>query len=1036
MSAAHRCPRCGTELSSGDAQGLCPQCLLQVGMESHTATGGSQPAPACSPGELPTESCAGRAPAVKPTPKIAADLPQPGQQFGNYRLIRKLGQGGMGAVFEADDLASGRRVALKLLAHSLESPEARNRFFREGRLAASINHPNSVYVYGTEEIDGTPAISMEHVVGGTLHERVRQRGPLAVTEAVDAILQIIDGLEAAAAVGVLHRDIKPSNCFIDTDVTVKVGDFGLSISTAVRGDTHLTTPGSFLGTPAFSSPEQLRGDELDVRSDIYAVGVTLFYLLTCRTPYEADNLVKLLATVLEQPAPSPTKFRHEIPQGLAKVVVRCLAKQPADRFKNYRELREALLPYNSAAPTPATLGWRFAAGLCDQLLWTLPVLAIQLVACRGDFSAMMDPALLRSPGFIAGMLVTILLYWLYSAIPEGLWGASLGKAICRLRVVDRSRNPIGVPRAVARTAIYIIFPNLIMWVYWICAGPFPFDVERLYREGGSPWLPMLASYSYYVMLALLFATARRRNGYSGMHDLAFGSRVILRAAYQSRPRLNVGEERLPNVDDTKTVGPYHLLDELGSNEAGQFLLGYDMRLLRRVWIHQLPAGSPAIPVERRSMGRAGRLRWINGRRDGARCWDVYEALSGQPLSRLLEQPQSWSVVRYWLLDVAQELAAATKDGTLPPTLLLSRVWITAEGRVKLLDFPAPGTEPARDNAESTRPDQSPLGPASFLLQIATAALHDAPDMKPLPVEARALLNGLPAVEELNAVGEELKRLVKRTQAVTRARRAAMLCTTAGIPFLLAAFATAGMCLMNQWSEGHPEIPELRYCLLYLDWNVKGQNVHRQNADKRPSPEVEREALEIYIAGKFRPIITDRKRWNSFMGLTIPQPQRKLAERIVAERPAPSDEQFREALATLEPVLKEIAEFRNATQEMPPAAIGGIQFVAIWLIFVALAGLIAVGAFRRGLIMLMFGVDCVTCKGALASRPRMLWRTIVFNAPVLLAPLVLALVFPLMRALTPSLLAMAGALVVIAVWSALLPVRGLTDRLSGTYLVPR
>jgi hypothetical protein len=102
----------------------------------------------------------------------------------------------------------------------------------------------------------------------------------------------------------------------------------------------------------------------------------------------------------------------------------------------------------------------------------------------------------------------------------------------------------------------------------------------------------------------------------------------------------------------------------------------------------------------------------------------------------------------------------------------------------------------------------------------------------------------------------------------------------------------------------------------------------------------------------------------------------------------------------------------------------------------LAGLIAVGAFRRGLIMLMFGVDCVTCKGALASRPRMLWRTIVFNAPVLLAPLVLALVFPLMRALTPSLLAMAGALVVIAVWSALLPVRGLTDRLSGTYLVPR
>ena len=102
---------------------------------------------------------------------------------------------------------------------------------------------------------------------------------------------IIAGLEAAAKVGVLHRDIKPSNCFVDTYGTVKIGDFGLSISTEVRGDSHLTEPGSFLGTPAFSSPEQLRGDELDIRSDIYAVGVTLYYLITGKTPFESDNLV-------------------------------------------------------------------------------------------------------------------------------------------------------------------------------------------------------------------------------------------------------------------------------------------------------------------------------------------------------------------------------------------------------------------------------------------------------------------------------------------------------------------------------------------------------------------------------------------------------------------------------------------------------------------------------------------------------------------------------------------------------------------------
>ncbi len=152
---------------------------------------------------------------------------------------------------------------------------------------------------------------------------------------------------------------------------------------------------------------------------------------------------------------------------------------------------------------------------------------------------------------------------------------------------------------------------------------------------------------------------------------------------------------MPDVDDSTTVGPYRVLDTLETDEAGQFLLGYDLRLLRRVWIHKLPTGTPAIPVEQRNMGRVGRLRWINGRRDGDESWDVYEALSGQPLLNLIAQPQPWSVVRYWLLDLAQELDAATKDGTLPPALSQDRVWITAAGCVKLLDFPAPGTSATR-----------------------------------------------------------------------------------------------------------------------------------------------------------------------------------------------------------------------------------------------------------------------------------------------------------------------------------------------------
>ncbi|HWI56159.1 MAG TPA: serine/threonine-protein kinase, partial [Bacillota bacterium] len=288
--ANRRCPRCGAELPPHLPPDLCPKCLLQQGLATPPPTGPG--------GTVVVSATADPAPA----------LPRPGELFGHYRILRTLGGGGMGAVFEAEDLESGRRVALKVLSHTLDSLEARQRFLREGRLAASINHPNSVYVFGTEEIGGTPVIAMELVSGGTLEERVRAQGPLPPAEAVDAVLQIIGGLEAAQRIGILHRDVKPSNCFLDADGTVKIGDFGLSISTAIRTEPALTASGGFLGTPAFCSPEQLRGEELNARSDIYSLGATLFYLLTGRTPFEARNVVALIATVLEQPAPSPRQL--------------------------------------------------------------------------------------------------------------------------------------------------------------------------------------------------------------------------------------------------------------------------------------------------------------------------------------------------------------------------------------------------------------------------------------------------------------------------------------------------------------------------------------------------------------------------------------------------------------------------------------------------------------------------------------------------------------------------------------------------------
>ena len=264
-ASEHRCPVCGLELPPHASAEDCPKCLLKaalaIGLGETTAA-------------LPRGAGSAR----------PAQRPQSGETFAHYQIGRLLGSGGMGAVYEAEDLETHRRVALKILHQRFDKPDARQRFLREGRIAASINHPHSVYVFGTEEWEGIPMIAMELMSGGTLAERVRSAGPYDIREAADIALQIINGLEAAHAVGILHRDIKPSNCFLDSAGGVKIGDFGLSISTEAHDDMQVVIEEGFMGTPAFASPEQVRGDELTRQSDIYSVGVTLFYLLTARLP--------------------------------------------------------------------------------------------------------------------------------------------------------------------------------------------------------------------------------------------------------------------------------------------------------------------------------------------------------------------------------------------------------------------------------------------------------------------------------------------------------------------------------------------------------------------------------------------------------------------------------------------------------------------------------------------------------------------------------------------------------------------------------
>ncbi|HWQ91282.1 MAG TPA: protein kinase, partial [Clostridia bacterium] len=926
------CPQCGAALPAGTPPELCPKCLLRAGLGAPLGPQGT----------------------VRiPPPLPPQDLLSPGQTFGQYRIVRALGGGGMGTVFEAEDLESGRRVALKVLSHALDSPEARQRFFREGRLAASINHPNSVYVFGTEEIGGTPAISMELVSGGTLADRISTRGPMPWAEAVDAVLQIIAGLEAAERIGILHRDVKPSNCFVDPEGLTKIGDFGLSISTAIRTEPSLTTAGAFLGTPAFCSPEQLRGEELSLRADIYSVGATLFYLLTGRTPFEAKNMVALLATVLEHPAPSPRQFVPDIPHGLARVVRRCLEKNPSERFRTYDELRQALSIYSSAAPAPAGLGFRFLAGVTDMVVLNLAIMAFT-ISVFGDPMQMLDQLSQGSRAGIGVMLCSLVLMLIYYGLFEGLRGATPGKALCHLRVVGKSRNAPGVFVAVVRALIYVVLPML---PFWLIYGP---DMRSYFNSSSTA--NVLVGSSFYLVLALLFSTARRRNGFAALHDLVTGTRVIMRTTLQQRPAVAAVETAAPEVQGAQKIGPYHVLEALPGNE---WRLGYDLRLLRKVWLRLVPPGTPPVPGPLRNLGRPARLRWLAGRRGTEENWDAYEAPAGQALLALATQPQPWHMVRYWLHDLAVEISAATNDRTLPE-LALDRVWITAEGRAKLLDFPVPGSVPAGLPA--------PLDGTRFLDAVAAAVLSGEPvpvpvksaaDVaRPLPLHARDFLKQLLHTTDAGILAGTLKPWLQRPTEVSRLRRAAVIagCLALTVPVLFG--VVFGSMLMQHWQRSHPGLLQLNN-VLHAHWALKKFGGAGPRPDDRQ--------FAIFIASKFRSTITNASTWQNPLALTLIKGEaRQFAEQSVREYPSVTPEQ-------LAPAERELKKFVPEQSMMDLSKTPGVPLMVAHMavaIYVGIPALLAALLFRGGLILRLTGIVFVRRDGRRASRLRVFWRVLV------------------------------------------------------------
>jgi beta-lactam-binding protein with PASTA domain len=273
---------------------------------------------------------------------------------GRYRVVRRLGAGGMADVYEAEDQQLGRRVALKLLyRHLAEDVSFVERFRREASSAAGLQHPSIVGIFDRGEWDGTYYIAMELIRGRTLKDVIRERGPAPPEAAVDIVLQILRAARYAHQRGIVHRDIKPHNVMIDEEGRVKVTDFGI----ARAGASDMTETGSVMGTAQYLSPEQAQGKPVDARSDLYSIGIVLYEMLTGVVPFDAESPVSVaLKQVSEAPLP-PRERNPEVPPALDAVVMRSLEKDPARRYPNADAFIEALMgarvaPHEVVAPPP------------------------------------------------------------------------------------------------------------------------------------------------------------------------------------------------------------------------------------------------------------------------------------------------------------------------------------------------------------------------------------------------------------------------------------------------------------------------------------------------------------------------------------------------------------------------------------------------------------------------------------------------------------------------------------------------------------
>ncbi len=451
----------------------------------------------------------GEAPACTQLPG-AAEAARAGEVLGHYRIVGTLGHGGMGTVYRALDESLQRYVALKVIrAAPAAAADTRHvqRLLQEAIAQARVNHPNVVHIYYVGREGKSPFFAMELVNGPTLAQRLEE-GPLPFAEVIACAQQVVSALQHAADFDVLHGDVKPSNILLADAGTVKLSDFGL----ARRLSEIAEQPDRVAGTPNYLAPEAAAGAPLDVRSDMYSLGVTLFEVTFGRLPYahSGSGVLERLRAHREAPVDFPHPWPDSVPGAWRAVLAKLLAKTPAERYPDYGTLmadlarsRPVALP--AAGRALRGLAWLVDLGLANTVR---EVLSAPLTAASASNSFEPGPGLPLAVAFLGGLAP------LLGSLLQSFWGTTPGKKLFQLRIVDRHGLALGKAALAARMAVQLL-PIWAGTVLQVCGAL------------GAPGLGQLLG-ALLLLAAVLdagFAFFHRRC--QSLHDLLFGTRVVL-----------------------------------------------------------------------------------------------------------------------------------------------------------------------------------------------------------------------------------------------------------------------------------------------------------------------------------------------------------------------------------------------------------------------------------------------------------------------------------------------------------------------------